>query len=240
MTYSIIARCPRTGQLGLGVASYSLAIGMQCDAAVRPNVGVTFTQGSPNPRNNRLALNLLAQGFGPQQALRELAGSDPDGEYRQIGLIDRAGTVASHSGTHLPEWAGHSMGQGCIALGEGAAGAGVTTAMTSIFEASGDEDLDERLLRALEAGRDAGGLAGRQGQLPERSAALIVWGMRDYSDMDLRVDLHAAAVGELRRIYADYKPTAAYYDERARNPRNAISAREFAANLAQRRMQGTR
>lgn len=240
MTYSILARCPRTGQLGLGVASYSLAIGMHCDAAVRPNVGVTFTQGSPNPRNNRLALNLLAQGFGPQQALRELAGSDPDFDYRQVSLIDRDGTVAFHSGTHVPGWAGHSLGQGCIALGEGAAGAGVTTAMTSIFEASTDEDLDERLLRALEAGRDAGGLAGRQGRLPERSAALIVWGTRDYSDMDLRVDLHAAAVGELRRIYADYKPTAAYYDERARNPRNAISAKEFAANLAQQRMQGTR
>ena len=62
MTYSIIARCPRTGQLGIGIASYSIAIGLYCDGAVRANTGVTLTQGFPNPRNNYLAINLLAQG----------------------------------------------------------------------------------------------------------------------------------------------------------------------------------
>jgi len=51
MTYSIVARCPRTGQLGIGVASYSMAIGLYCDGAVRANTGVTLTQGFPNPRN---------------------------------------------------------------------------------------------------------------------------------------------------------------------------------------------
>ena len=70
MTFSIIARCPRTGQLGLAAASYSVAIGLYSDNAIRENTGVTLTQGFPNPRNNRLAIHLLAQGH------REHCGGD--------------------------------------------------------------------------------------------------------------------------------------------------------------------
>src|SRR3981081_4251325 len=52
MTYSIVARCPRTGQFGIGIASYSIAIGLYCDGALRANTGVTLTLGFPCPRNN--------------------------------------------------------------------------------------------------------------------------------------------------------------------------------------------
>ena len=75
MTYSMVARCPRTGQLGIGVASYSMAIGLYCDGAVRANTGVTLTQGFPNPRNNYLAINLLALGRTPRPGV--------DGAHRQ-------------------------------------------------------------------------------------------------------------------------------------------------------------
>ena len=77
MSYSIIARCPRTGQFGIGIASYSIAIGIYCDGAVRANTGVTLTLGAPNPRNNYLAINLLAQGRTAGQALTELIANDP-------------------------------------------------------------------------------------------------------------------------------------------------------------------
>ena len=77
MTYSIIARCPRSGQFGIGIASYSIAIGIYCDGAVRANTGVTLTLGSPNPRNNYLAINLLQQGRTAGQALTELLANDP-------------------------------------------------------------------------------------------------------------------------------------------------------------------
>jgi uncharacterized Ntn-hydrolase superfamily protein len=62
MTFSIVARCPRSGQFGIGIASYSIAIGRYCDGAVRANTGVTLTLGNPLPRNNYLAISLLAQG----------------------------------------------------------------------------------------------------------------------------------------------------------------------------------
>jgi uncharacterized Ntn-hydrolase superfamily protein len=89
MTYSIIARCPRTGQFGIGIASYSIAIGRYCDGAVRANTGVTLTLGSPRPRNNYLAINLLAQGRPAGDVLMELIADDRDSAYRQIGIVDR-------------------------------------------------------------------------------------------------------------------------------------------------------
>jgi uncharacterized Ntn-hydrolase superfamily protein len=58
-----------------------------------------------------------------------------------------------------------------------------------------------------------------------------VWGNRTYNEVDLRVDVHEHAVEELRRIFIDYRPSIAYYEERARNPRNAIPAMEFADML---------
>lgn len=231
MNLAIIARCARTGQLGLSVASDTLAVGRFCHAAVRSNIGATFTQGAPLPRNNRLALNLLAQGWGPQHALHELAGNDADFEQRQIGIIDREGSVAVHSGAKLRAWSGHRAAENCAAFGESLPGEPVLEAMLRRFEARSMADLDERLLAALEAGRDAGA----SGALAAVSAALVVWGRRNHNDIDLRVDLHERPIDELRRVHADYKPTAGFYDERAKNPRNAISAKEFAENLRKRR-----
>ena len=100
--------------------------------------------------------------------------------------------------------------------------------MSARFEGTAALDLEERLLLALEAGRDAGGQGGQSGHLPERSAAVVVFGIQPYSDWDLRVDMHDDAVSELRRVTEGFKPNAAYYLERARKPQNAIPAMEFA------------
>src|SRR5258705_7478302 len=239
MTYSIIARCPRTGQLGVGIASYSIAIGAYSDGAVRANTGVTLTQGFPNPRNNYLAINLLAQGRTAGQALSELIGNDPDSEYRQIAIVDRESNAVAHTGASLRKWTGHRIGKGYVAFGDLLAGQQVVDGLAAGFEAAPQAGLDEQLLAALEAGRDAGGMAGAKGRLPERSAAMIVWGNRTYNEVDLRVDLHDRAIDELRRIYVDYKPSIAYYEERARNPRNAIPAMEFADMLKGRKQRET-
>jgi uncharacterized Ntn-hydrolase superfamily protein len=231
MTYSVIARCPRSGRLGIATASYTMAIGAYCDGAVRPNVGVTITQGFPLPRNNRLAVNLLAQGYTPSQVLAELAANDGSYEFRQIAVIDREGTAVAHTGSNVRPVCAQRVGAGFVALGTMLTSEKVLDALVAGFESDKHLDLEDRLLKALEHGRDAGGLKGSNGALKERSVALIVWGQRDYSDIDLRVDLKDDAIAELRRIYIDYKPTGAYYEERARHPRNAIPAMEFADML---------
>src|SRR5260370_14092414 len=152
MTYSIVARCPRTGQLGIGVASYSMAIGLYCDGAVRANTGVTLTQGFPNPRNNYLAINLLALGRTAGQALTELLSNDRDSEYRQIAMVDRDNNAVAHSGAHLRKWAGHRIGKACVPFGDGLTGQPVVDAIEPAFEAASPAVLTDPLLVALQGG----------------------------------------------------------------------------------------
>jgi len=234
MTYSVIARCSRTGRLGIAVASCTMAIGAYTDGAVRPSVGATMTQGHPLPRNNRLAMSLLAQDYTPALALAELLANDPHHDYRQIAIVDREGIGVAHTGSKLVGIAGSRTGSGFVAIGSRLASEQVLDALVSGFERDSKADLEERLMNALEAGRDAGGLEGRSGPLPERAVALVVWSQRDYSDVDLRVDMQDGAIAQLRRIWVDYRPTAEYYEERARHPRNAIPAMEFVDMLKQR------
>lgn len=237
MTYTVIARCPRTGRLGIGTASYTMAIGAYCDGAVRPNVGATMTQGAPLIRNNRLAIASLAQGGTPRLALAALQQNDPHYDHRQIAIVDREADAVAHTGSRVRQVCGQRVGAGLVAIGSMLASEKVLDALVGSFEAEAHADLEDRLLGALEAGRDAGGLKGSAGALPERSVALIVWGRNDYSDIDLRVDLEDGAIAALRRMYGDYRPTAEYYEERARHPRNAIPAMEFADMLKRRQRQ---
>ena len=232
MNYSVIARCARSGRIGIAIASQSLAIGRVYDGALRPNSGATLTQGFPAPRNNRFALNLLAQGFGVRHVVRTLLEADESSEQRQIGVIDRAGNVAVHSGDGLPGWTGHAAGDGYLVLGCGLAGRSILDSMAERHLASPHLDLEERLLGVLETGRDVQ-YAARASEFPSaRSAAIVVWGAAEHSDIDLRVDLHERdPVAELRRTYEEFKPFKVYYDERARNPRDALPQMEFADRL---------
>jgi uncharacterized Ntn-hydrolase superfamily protein len=230
MTYSLAALCSRTGRLGVGIASYSLAIGRHCDC-IRPRVGITLTQGAPNPGNNILGLSLLEQGLKPAHVLKELLQNDPKRSYRQVIVLDREGAAAVDSGPDLRGYAGHKTGTGYVVAGNMLGNDDVLHAMSARFEGTAEADLEERLLLALEAGREAGGLHGASGPLPERSAAVVVFGIQPYSDWDLRVDMHEDAVTELHRVTEGFKPNAAYYLERARKPQNAIPAMEYADML---------
>ena len=202
MTYTVIARCPRGGQLGIGIATYSLAVGGYCPA-IRGGLGAVSTQAFVNLKLGTLALRLLRQGFAPAKVLAELIDDDPNFAYRQVGVVDATGRTAVHTGENTRPWSGHLTGEGYIAMGNVLAGEGVLAAMAAAFEAGPDEDLDERLLRTLEAGRDAGGQQTADGtHLNERSAAVITHGHRDYGHIDLRVDAHDTAVEELRRVHS--------------------------------------
>lgn len=230
MTYSILARCPRTGRLGLGVATYSIAVGLYCNG-VRSRTGVTITQAFVNQSNNGLALRLLAQGFGPAYVLDALKANDPDYDYRQIAIIDRNGATAAYTGPDTRKWSGHKVGAGYIATGNVLAGPEVVEAIATGFEASPEEALERRLLRALEYGRDAGGQVGGSGHVTERSVALIVYSEFDHADIDLRVDLHDKAVDEMRRVFEEYEPYREYYRDRGLNPSKAMPQEQFAARL---------
>lgn len=234
MTFTLVARCPKSGQLGIGIATYSICVGLYCNG-LRPNVGATMSQAFVNQGNNTLALRLLEKGFSPGRVLEELKANDPDFAYRQIAVIDRAGRAAAYTGPRTRGWAGHRVGDGYVSTGNVLAGPEVVEAIAEGYEKHAGESFERRLLRAIEAGRDAGGQVGNDGHLTERSAGLFVYGAYDHAELDLRVDLHDRAVDELRRAFEEYEPYRLYYRERGDKPQGAMTQEQFVASLAARR-----
>ncbi|MFZ5781687.1 MAG: DUF1028 domain-containing protein [Pseudomonadota bacterium] len=233
MTFTIVARCPKSGQVGIGIATYSICVGYYCDG-LRANVGATMSQAFVNQGNNALALRLLRQGFSPDHVVRELQTNDPDFAYRQIAVIDREGRAAAYSGPKTRAYSGHKVGTGYVAMGNVLAGPAVVDAIADAYEALAATTFERRLLGAIEAGRDAGGQAGNDGHLPERSAGIFVHGAHDHAELDLRVDLHDKAVEALRDAFEEYELYRGYYRDRGRNPRDAVPQDVFAADLARR------
>ncbi len=230
MTYTVLGRCHRTGRLGIGIATFSITVGRYC-YGVKSNAGVTVSQAFANERNNALALRLLTQGFTARSVLQQLMANDAYAEYRQIGVIDRSGMAVAHTGPHTRGWSGHVVGENYVAFGNGLVGPEVADAIAKGFLAEPDADLEHRLLMGIEAGRDAGGQGTRERHKAERSAALRVYSTDTFADIDLRVDLHATAVEELRRIWTEYKQYEAYYRDRERNPSGATGQEEFMKTL---------
>lgn len=201
MTFSIVARCVRTGRLGVASATFSLSCGARSEG-VRPRVAISRNQAFGKRANDPLALNLVALGFRPTEALALVEENDPDFEYRQIAIIAPTGPVAMHTGPMARPWAGHHTGEHFAAFGNILAGPQVIDGMVAGFESDPELELDERLIRALEGGRDAGGQIGTSGHVMERSAWVRVIDQAYAPRIDLRVDWHDSAVHELRRIHA--------------------------------------
>lgn len=220
MTYTIVARCPETEKLGIGIATYSLGVGGYCPFMAR-GVAALSTQAFANPTLGPIAVAALQDGKTPDHVMRLLAETDASFAYRQVCIVGQDGTVAMHTGENCRPYAGHLVGNGYAAFGNVLTGEPVVAAIATAFEASEGQRIDERLLLALEAGSYAGGQAGGDGvHLPERSAALIIEGPDIVEDINLRVDLHDDAVRELRRVHEGYAPYLAYYQLRARDPAN--------------------
>jgi uncharacterized Ntn-hydrolase superfamily protein len=195
MTFSIVARCARTGALGVAVSTAVPAVGAMC-MYLRTGVGAVSTQSWVNPYLALDALDLLDQGVSAEHALARVLDGDAAADLRQLGLVDRNGQSACWTGSQCTGWAGQRSGMSCTIQGNMLVGAGTLDAMLTAYEASDELALEERLMRALEAGQAAGGdKRGRQ------SAALKVVRNEAYAHLDLRVDEHHEPVAELRRVF---------------------------------------
>lgn len=224
-TFSIIARCSRTGMLGIAITTSDITVGSRCPF-VAPSVGAITTQASTDPSLGPFALRLLGLGYSASGALQQLEASDPNIERRQLGVVDRNGNAAARTGSMNNPWAGHVIGQDYVAMGNGIVGEGVVQAMALVFLEAPQLDLEERLTQALEAGQQAGGEA--QDSTPHHSAALLVYGSDSFSRVDLRVDEHPAPVTELRRLLDIFAPKIDYFALRARDPEAAQAAKDAA------------
>lgn len=198
-TYSIVARDPATGELGVAVQSYFFAIGRVVPWA-EAGVGAVATQSFVDPSYGKVGLDLMRVGRSAPDALRGLLEADTDREVRQVAMIDSQGRVWAHTGSKCIAAAGQHVGQNYSVQANLMLNEKVWPAMAKAFE-SAQGSLAERMLAALEAAEGSGGdIRGKQ------SAALVVvsgkpsgkpWQDRVY---DLRVDDHPEPLVELRRL----------------------------------------
>ena len=216
-TYSIVARDPATGQMGVAVQSHWFAVG-QIVPWAEAGVGAIATQSFVDPSYGKLGLDLLRAGKPAPDTLRALLGGDPACEVRQVGMVDATGNVATFTGAKDVVAAGgiaggtatsDSMKCGTVSIGRDFAVQANLMANDRVWPAMAKAysetkgDLAARMLAALDAAQAAGGdIRGKQ------SAALIVVNAkstgRSWQDraFDLRVDDHADPLAELRRLVA--------------------------------------
>lgn len=199
MTFSIVARCARTGELGVGAVTAMPAVG-KLVAHVRARAGAAATQATVNPYLAIDGLRLLAEGHSAGAALDEVLSSDPGHRFRQAGLVDSQGRVATFTGSQTPDWSGDLTADGCTAQGNRLVGPETLEAVIDAFGKRDDVDLAERLLVALEAGEATG--ADRQGAM---SATITVHASEDYPLWDIRVDHAEDPVAVLRELYGEFR-----------------------------------
>jgi uncharacterized Ntn-hydrolase superfamily protein len=196
VTYSIVARDPETGELGVAVQSHWFSVGSIVSWA-EPAVGAVATQSIAEPAYGPRLLERLAAGAQPNAALEGLVGEDDSARFRQVAVVDATGAVAAHTGDGCIPEAGHLEGDGWSVQANMMASAVVWPAMAEAF-ASADGPLARRLLAALDAGEAAGGdVRGRQ------SAALVVVpavGEPWRRSVDLRVEDDPEPLAELCRL----------------------------------------
>ncbi len=194
-TFSIAARCPRTGMLGVAVSTAVPGVGGICPF-VEEGVGAIATQSWVNPYLGIDGLKLLRQGLSAQEALDRLIADDPGRDVRQLGIVDAQGRSAAHTGKDCVDWAGHLTGEGWSVQGNMLVGAATVERMAEAARATEPLDLAERLMIVLEAGQAAGG--DKRGK---QSAAMKVFHEEQFPWLDLRVDEHRNPVAELRRVF---------------------------------------
>jgi uncharacterized Ntn-hydrolase superfamily protein len=198
-TFSIVARDPATGELGVAVQSHWFSVGSIVTWA-EAGIGAVATQSFVDPSYGKLGLDLMRAGKSAPDALKALLAGDDGREVRQVAMIDAEGRVAAHTGAKDIPAAGHIVGKDYSVQANLMLNDKVWPAMSRAFEAT-KGDLAERMMAALDAAQEVGGdIRGKQ------SAALIVvtgkptgkpWADRVF---DLRVDDSADPLKELRRL----------------------------------------
>jgi uncharacterized Ntn-hydrolase superfamily protein len=196
MTWSIIARDTQTGQFGIAVATRFFAVGARVPH-IAAGLGGIATQALVNPYYGIDGVKLLREGRQPREIVEALIATDAGRESRQLHIMDAAGRIASHTGRECVDWCGHIEGDGFSIAGNMLARAQVLDDTAAAYIANPNLPFAQRLLAAMRAGEAAGG--DKRGK---QSAALLIYGEEEWSDLDLRVDDHADPLTELERLEA--------------------------------------
>ncbi|HEX4766792.1 MAG TPA: DUF1028 domain-containing protein [Lichenihabitans sp.] len=218
MTFSISARCARTGMFGIAVSSSSPCVAARC-AHARAGVGVVATQNITDPMLGPRGLDLLAEGLSAAQVMDRFAAEAPHFAYRQVVVLDKQGRSAGHSGRE-------TLGKHRIAQGPNVAAAGnllavedVPDKMVQAFLADPEAHLGDRIVAAMRAAVAAGGEEG-----PVHSAGMVLVRDVGWPVADLRIDwVEADPVAALAALWQLWHPQLDAYVARALDPTAAPS-----------------
>ncbi len=198
-TFSIVARDPVTGDLGVAVQSHWFSVGAMVTWA-EPGVGAVATQSFVEPAYGPKGLALMRDGVAAPDAMAKLVAADPQSAVRQLGFVDAQGHAGAHTGARCIVFAGHHVGAGYTVQANLMGNDKVVPAMAKAYE-SATGDLTDRMLAALDAAQAVGGdIRGCQS-----AAILVVSGKRSETPwnekkIDLRVEDSPAPLVELRRL----------------------------------------
>jgi uncharacterized Ntn-hydrolase superfamily protein len=194
MTWSIVARCEKTGLLGIAVSTCAFAVGARVPF-VRTGVGAVATQAFVNPFYGYRGLELMAAGAPATDAIRIVTEADDGRGQRQVHMQDSQGRIAAYTGAECVPWCGHLVRDTFSVAGNMLAGPQVIEETARVFAERADLPLPRRFLAAMKAGEEAGG--DKRGK---QSAAMLIHDEEEYALIDIRVDDHADPLAELARL----------------------------------------
>lgn len=214
MTFSIVARDPDSGALGVATSTGGPCVGVFVPHA-RSGLGAIATQGDTNPHYGHDGLSLLAEGLSAEDVLAKLTEADAGRASRQVVVIGTDGPPAAFTGTQAYPFAGTVLNDDFAIAGNMLADRAVIDGMALAYETT-IGPFEDRLLAALFAGEAAGGdIRGLQ------SAALLIYSGGDFAAFDCRVDLSPAPLVELSRVVAATR-TGSYADFASSRPRRTF------------------
>ena len=196
MTWSIIFHERASGRIAIAVATKFFAVGARVPH-VEPQKGAVCTQALVNPLYGPHGLRLIRDGVGAVDVVRILTAPDAGRAHRQLHVMGADGRFAAHTGAECVPWCGHWIGDDMSVAGNMLAGPQVIAETVRFFRENASMPLPRRLIGALKAGEKVGG--DKRGK---QSAALVIYGNQEYSELDLRVDDHVEPLLELARLEA--------------------------------------
>jgi uncharacterized Ntn-hydrolase superfamily protein len=217
MTFSIAARCAKTGMLGVAVSSSSPAVAARC-AYAEAGIGAVASQNVTDPRLGMRGLALMKEGATAEEALAILIRTGASTDYRQLLIVDAAGGSAVHTGERTFAVCGDARAENVACGGNLLAAKAIPALMLDAFQDTPGA-LGDRLIAALRAAKKAGGEMG-----PVRSAGLKLVREVAWPVADLRVDwTEGCPVEALANLWEIYAPQLDDYVTRALNPAAAPS-----------------
>jgi len=217
MTFSLVARCARTGMFGVVVSSSSPAVAARC-AHARAGVGAVTTQNVTDPRLGPRLLDAMQAGMSAPEAMARVVADAEYVEYRQLTAVDANAGTAAYSGSMTLGTNRSAEGVGVVSAGNLLASPDVPAEMVAAFIAREAEDIGDRLIQGLRTALAAGGEEG-----PVHSAGLILVDQVPWNVADLRVDWSDDPIGDLAKLWDVWKPQMHDYVMRALDPTLAPS-----------------